>query len=409
MALTKVTNDLQDALAAAQPTITSTGTLTGLTVTGEITANGGIALGDNDELTLGDSDEFKIKHHASGYTHLQNTVGTLYIDSDSVTFRDDDGSPSNMVISQTGINVAGTVTVDDASGTATIALNDSRSNVNDTAVIDFRHNGITGSQIKSTAIEDFSTSANRSSDLSFHVRNNGTIIDAAHIDSSGNVGIAGQTNPTYKLDGGFANQTWGWYLNSSYNAGMTYNTTERSLSIHTKSADVVDHIKFATGGSATERMRIDSAGRVTQPYQPAFKAGRSTNYTPSQNTAIVFNDASSAQHFNIGGHYSTSNGRFTCPVAGRYFFHTVVIYGPALTEGKNMADAFSIQKNGALVAYSHRRAEYVLGTTGNAGYFVDHATVVLNCAANQYVEVNSQAFPIHGNTHYTYFTGYLIG
>ena len=34
MALTKVTNDLQDALAAAQPTITSTGTLTGFTSTG---------------------------------------------------------------------------------------------------------------------------------------------------------------------------------------------------------------------------------------------------------------------------------------------------------------------------------------------------------------------------------------
>ena len=112
MAITKVNNDLQDALAAAQPTITSVGTLTGLTVSGEITANGGIALGDNDELTLGDSDEFKIKHHASGYTHLQNTVGTLYIDSDSVTFRDDDGSPSNMVISQTGIDVTGTATAD---------------------------------------------------------------------------------------------------------------------------------------------------------------------------------------------------------------------------------------------------------------------------------------------------------
>jgi hypothetical protein len=79
---------------------------------GEITANGGIALADGGELTLGDSDEFKIKHHASGYTHLQNTVGTLYIDSDSVTFRDDDGSPSNMVISQTGIDVTGTATMD---------------------------------------------------------------------------------------------------------------------------------------------------------------------------------------------------------------------------------------------------------------------------------------------------------
>ena len=91
---------------------TDSPTFAALTSTGEITANGGIALGDGDELTLGDSDEFKIKHHASGYTHLQNTVGTLYIDSDSVTFRDDDGSPSNMVISQTGIDVTGTVTAD---------------------------------------------------------------------------------------------------------------------------------------------------------------------------------------------------------------------------------------------------------------------------------------------------------
>ena len=36
MALTKVTNDLQDALAASQPSITSVGTLTGLTVGGNL-------------------------------------------------------------------------------------------------------------------------------------------------------------------------------------------------------------------------------------------------------------------------------------------------------------------------------------------------------------------------------------
>ena len=82
------------------------------------------------------------------------------------------------------------------------------------------------------------------------------------LSSAGNVGIAGQTSPTYKLDGGFADQTWGWYLNSSYNAGFTYNTTERSLLISTKSAENIDHIKFATGGAATERVRIDGAGNV---------------------------------------------------------------------------------------------------------------------------------------------------
>src|SRR5210317_1024484 len=85
---------------------------------------------------------------------------------------------------------------------------------------------------------------------------------AITIDSSENVGIAGQTSPTYKFDGGFVDQTWGWYLSSAYNSGFTYNTTERSLLIHTKSADNLDHIKFAVGTSATERLRIGSAGQI---------------------------------------------------------------------------------------------------------------------------------------------------
>jgi len=99
-------------LTAAQTNITSVGTLSTLAVTGEITANGGIALPDDGVLSLGDSDELTLKHHSSGYSHLINTTGTLFVDSDSVTFRDDDGSPSNMVISQTGIDVTGSVTAD---------------------------------------------------------------------------------------------------------------------------------------------------------------------------------------------------------------------------------------------------------------------------------------------------------
>ena len=43
---------------------------------------------------------------------------------------------------------------------------------------------------------------------------------------------------------------------------MTYNTTERSLLIHTKSAENNDHIKFATGGSALERLRIGANGDI---------------------------------------------------------------------------------------------------------------------------------------------------
>ena len=80
-------------------------------VTGTASATN-VSLPDDGVLSLGTSDELTLKHHNSGYSHLINTTGTLYIDSDSVTFRDDDGSPSNMVISQTGIDVTGTATMD---------------------------------------------------------------------------------------------------------------------------------------------------------------------------------------------------------------------------------------------------------------------------------------------------------
>jgi hypothetical protein len=73
---------------------------------------------------------------------------------------------------------------------------------------------------------------------------------------------------------------------------------------------------FATGG--TERMRIDSSGRVTKPYQPYFYAYASANFSSGQNSELPYN----AILYNIGSHYNTSTYRFTAPVAGVYlFFH----------------------------------------------------------------------------------------
>jgi hypothetical protein len=75
-----------------------------------------------------------------------------------------------------------------------------------------------------------------------------------------------------------------------------------------------------------------------------------------------------------------------------------------------MDDAFEIRVNGSTAAYSFNRAEYVAGTTGNGGYYVDNATVLLNLTAGQYVEVyNRFNLTIHGNQNYCYFTGYLVG
>ena len=124
--------------------------------------------------------------------------------------------------------------------------------------------------------------------------------------SNGNVGIAGQTNPTYKLDGGFADQTWGWYLNSSYNAGFTYNTTERSLLISTKSAENIDHIKFATGGAATERVRIDGEGRLGLGVTPEAWSSVFKVLRVGTGSSIAGESGGTSTWFNTNAYYDGS-------------------------------------------------------------------------------------------------------
>ena len=67
----------------------------------------------------------------------------------------------------------------------------------------------------------------------------------------------------------------------------------------------------------SERMRIDSSGRVTMPYQPAVHATLGTTHGSSgagSVSRVVFN----AVQLNRGSHYNTGTGYFTCPVAGVY-------------------------------------------------------------------------------------------
>ena len=63
-------------------------------------------------------------------------------------------------------------------------------------------------------------------------------------------------------------------------------------------------------------MRIDKYGRVTMPYQPAFSVRRVSGGDISSAGVWTFNYAD----LNTGNCFNVSNGKFTAPIGGNYFF-----------------------------------------------------------------------------------------
>jgi hypothetical protein len=75
------------------------------------------------------------------------------------------------------------------------------------------------------------------------------------------------------------------------------------------------------------KLSVDSSGRLLTPARPSFLARGTVGAinAPTANTngilSSLFTDVSTDNHglHNIGGHYNTSSGVFTCPLIGLYF------------------------------------------------------------------------------------------
>jgi hypothetical protein len=217
-----------------------------------------------------------------------------------------------------------------------------------------------------------------------------TVVDA----SSGNVGI-GTSSPNTKIDARLSGTSSGAVIQ----VGNTSSGGFGGLGVSDGGTYPVQmwgsSLTFLTGnsayGSATERARIDSAGRVTMPYQPAFKAGCTTGHVSSVAT-VVFN----AVIFNTGNHYNSSNGAFTTPIAGRYLFTT------GLFSVSGIGVYTEIRVNGSHAAWTIY--------TGS-GYGTANHSVVLNLNANDVVTVAVSGGQLYagGSSSDCYFSGTLLG
>ena len=236
--------------------------------------------------------------------------------------------------------------------------------------------------------------------LAFHTA--GT--EDMRIDSSGNVGIGSTTPGSFGklvVKTSSTSEAAGLAVMSSANDSFLsiYNSgSVHSIGATYSSTGSYQPIAFVTSGS--ERMRIDTSGRVTKPFQPAFMA-----HTYSTNGSLIagtyYTVLFTTVVTNRGNHYNAGSGVFTCPVAGDYYVH---FNFNIRTTGNAWSSAF-ILKNNTQVIQSWSQP--------NADNQYDNCVVncVLNCAANDTIifgfhkDYDSPA----NSANYTHGSIYLLG
>jgi len=142
-------------------------------------------------------------------------------------------------------------------------------------------------------------------------------------------------------------------------------------------------------------LKVSQAGHVLKPVQPAFSVAHQSTFAVAASVNLI--PVPTLVLFNKGGHYSTSNGRFTAPVSGVYLFQVMVSsIGSTPPNAYLSAELF---KNGL----RHHTA---------GGYHYAIGSFLVSLAAGDYVQAaceSAQPISCNGGSPYPTFAGYLLG
>ena len=157
---------------------------------------------------------------------------------------------------------------------------------------------------------------------------------------------------------------------------------------------------LAVRASSSDALNIDTGGRLTTPQQPKFGVARNAGYLSDDQVWVC-----DSVDTNIGSHYDSSNGKFTAPVAGTYFFTGSVMTHDS---SSNVAQvSWSFRKNNSSVK------DFIQHKINAVHCRVD-GSIIMTLAANDFVTLfvndSNTSSGWAGSQHVqNHFGGFLIG
>lgn len=152
--------------------------------------------------------------------------------------------------------------------------------------------------------------------------------------------------------------------------------------------------------STGDALNINANSHVTLPYQPSFYAYHSTSPTPTNSSLFVFD----SYNYN-SGMYSTSTGRMTAPVAGKYLVS--VCFRVNSQNAGYYAQVFLYVNGGVTWQGSYHGSTM---SSGGAGYNSVIYTGILSLSQGDYVQPQwtVQAGTTNFSGTESWFAGHLL-
>ena len=219
------------------------------------------------------------------------------------------------------------------------------------------------------------------------------------ITNAGNVGI-GTNSPARQFHVKSAGTNIGSFEGGNGEGLVIVNNTDGRADIIGYSDTASAYNTLSLRASANDAFNINTSGQILTPQQPKFGVARNAGYLSDDQVWVC-----DSVDTNIGSHYDSSNGKFTAPVAGVYFFTGSVMTHDSSSNVTQVS--WSFRKNNSSVK------DFIQHKINAVHCRVD-GSIIMTLAANDFVTLfvndSNTSSGWAGSQHVqNHFGGFLIG